>query len=114
MKAWWLAVALMMGAVSSAVADDWHTVTELTAGAKTEASEIGVGRDVRQIQLECREGSVVINTLWVRAREGKREIRVARLFNKGDKQQFDLGSAQAVASFRISHRGPGVCRILVK
>jgi len=50
----------------------------------------------------------------VRGGGGKREIRVARLFNKGEKQQFDLGGSQTVASFRISNRGPGVFRVLVK
>ena len=114
MKAQWLAVWLMIGGAASAMAADWHTVAEITASAKTEASEIGVGRDVREIQIECREGAVVINTLWVRGGGGKREIRVARLFNKGEKQQFDLGGSQTVASFRISNRGPGVFRVLVK
>ena len=113
MKKWWAALAALALSATAAWAD-WQTVAEVTATEKTEARELAVNRTIRTVQLQCTEGSVIVMTLWVREGGAKTEIRVARQFNKGDKQDFDLGQDRNATGFRISDKGPGKYKVHAK
>ena len=106
MKKWWAALAALALSATAAWAD-WQTVAEVSATEKTEARELAVNRTIRTVQLQCTEGSVIVMTLWVREGGAKTEIRVARQFAKGEKQDVDLSHARNVTGFRISDKGPG-------
>ena len=113
MNKWLVVLAMLVLGATSALAD-WKTVAEITATDKAEARELAVNRTIRTVQIECTEGSVIVNTLWVREGGAKTEIRVARLFNKGDKQDFDLSYDRNVTGFRISDKGPGKYKVHAK
>ena len=103
-------VSLAIGAVS-AFAGDWHRCGDYRTGGG--AKEISANyQNVRTVQIQCIEGGVNIQTLWVRNGGQKREIRVAHAFRKGEKMNFDLGG-QDITGFRISDSGDGVYRIHV-
>ena len=106
MKKWILALALVVLGATMAQAD-WKTISEITATDKSEARELAVNRTIRTVQIECTEGSVIVMTLWVREGGAKTEIRVARQFAKGEKQDIDLSHVRNVTGFRISDKGPG-------
>ena len=113
MKKWILAMAMLALSATLARAD-WKTVAEIAATDKSEARELAVNRTIRTVQIECTEGSVIVMTLWVREGAAKTEIRVARQFNKGDKQDFDLSYDRNVTGFRISDKGPGKYKVHAK
>ena len=113
MKKWILALALVVLGATMAQAG-WKTISEITATDKSEARELAVNRTIRTVQIECTEGSVIVMTLWVREGGAKTEIRVARQFSKGDKQDFDLGQDRNATGFRISDKGPGKYKIHVR
>ena len=113
MKKWILALVVMVWGATAAFAD-WKTVAEVTAGKKAEATELAVNRTIRTVQIECTEGSVIVNALWVREGGAKTEIRVARRFNQGEKQDIDLGYDRNVTGFRISNQGPGKFKVHAK
>ena len=113
MKKWWAALAALALSATAAWAD-WQTVAEVSATEKTEARELAVNRTIRTVQIECTEGSVIVMTLWVREGGAKTEIRVARQFNQGDKQDFDLGQDRNATGFRISDKGPGKYKVHVR
>lgn len=113
MKKWILALAVMAWGATAAVAD-WKTVAEVTADKKAQATELALDRTIRTVQIECTEGSVIINTLWVREGGAKTEIRVARRFSQGEKQDIDLGYDRNVTGLRISNQGPGKFKVHAK
>ncbi len=113
MKKWILAMAILALGTTLAEAK-WKTVAEIAATDKTEARELAVNRTIRTVQIECTEGSVIVMTLWVREGAAKTEFRVARQFNKGDKQDFDLGCDRNATGFRISDKGPGKYKVHAK
>ena len=91
---------------------DWQVVAEIPAGG--DAKELAVNRSVRVIQIECTEGSVIVNTLVVREGPAKNPITVARRFNQGERQDIDLGGERQVSGLRISDGGRGKYRVRVK
>ena len=111
MKKWILAMAMLALGAATALAGDWKTVVDVVATDKAEARELTVNRTIHAVRIACIEGSVIVNTLWVREGAAKSEIRVARKFNKGDMQEFDLGGEKNVTGFRISDKGPGTYKI---
>ena len=112
MKKWlWMAVLAMAAAGAWA---DWKTVAEVPVGAQAQATELAVNRTIRTVQIECTDGAVLVNTLWIREGAAKTEIRVARRFNKGEKQDIDLGYDRTVTGFRISNQGPGKFKVHAK
>ena len=113
MKKWMLAVAVMMAGATVALAG-WGTVAEVTAGSKGDAVELAVNRAIRTVQIECTEGSVIVNTVVIREGGAKTPITVARRFNKGEKQDIDLGSVRNVTGLRISNQGPGKFKVHAK
>ena len=113
MKKWILGLTVLALAAMAAWAD-WEKVAEVTATAKSEARELALNRTIRTVQIHCIEGSVIVMTMWVREGPAKNEIRVARAFNAGDKQDIDLGHDRAVTGFRISDKGPGKYRVYAK
>ncbi len=113
MKKWILALAMVAVGATVALAG-WGTVAEVTAGSKGTATELAVNRTIRTVQIECTEGSVIVNTVVVREGGVKTPITVARRFNKGEKQDIDLGSARNVTGLRISNQGPGKFKVHAK
>ena len=113
MKTCWLALVLTVLCATAAFAE-WGTVAEVVAGSQAEATELAVNRYIRTVEIECTSGSVLINTLWVREGAAKTEIRVARRFNAGEKQDIDLGTNRNVTGFRISNQGPGKFKVHAK
>lgn len=113
MKKWILAVAMVATGATVALAG-WGTVAEVTAGSKGDAIELAVNRAIRTVQIECTEGSVIVNTVVIREGGAKTPITVARRFNKGDKQDLDLGSVRNVTGLRISNQGPGKFKVHAK
>ena len=110
----WMAMAALLALGATTALADWHPVADVTATDKSEARELAVNRTIRTVQIECTEGSVIVMTLWVREGGAKTEIRVARQFNQGDKQDFDLGQDRNATGFRISDKGPGKYKVHVR
>ena len=111
MKKWMLVAA--MAAISATVAlADWSTVAEVTAGG--EAKELVVNRNIRVVQIECTEGTVIVNTVVIREGTSKNPVSVARAFTQGQKQDIDLGSERQVTGLRISDGGQGKHKIHAK
>ena len=113
MKKWWAALAALALSATAAWAD-WQTVAEVSATEKTEARELAVNRTIRTVQIECTEGSVIVNTLWIREGGAKTEIRVAKRFSQGEKQDIDLSYDRNVTGLRISNQGPGKFKVHAK
>ena len=113
MKNWMLALALATAVCPAAFGQlqkvEWQLVADVTAGG--DAKELAVNRPVRVVQIECTEGTVIVNTVWVREGGAKTPITVARRFNQGEKQDIDLGNARQVTGFRISDGGKGKYKI---
>jgi hypothetical protein len=103
------AAMILVAAWATAAWAGWGPIAEVTAGG--EAKELAVNRAIRTVQIECTEGSVIVNMIWVREDAAKTPIKVARLFNKGEKQNIDLGSARLVTGLRISDGGKGKYKI---
>lgn len=117
MKKWILAAMVLLLGVSVALAgskkkDRWESIADLTAGR--DAKEVAVNRSIRMVQIECTEGTVIVNTVVVREGGAKDPITVARRFNAGDKQDLDLGRERNVTGLRISDSGRGRYRVNVK
>lgn len=111
MKKWLVAMAVaVLGAMTAQA--EWNTVSEVTAGG--DAKELAVNRSIRTVEIECTEGTVIVNTLVVREGGAKTPITVARSFKAGDKQSLDLGSVRQVTGFRISDGGKGRYKVHVK
>ncbi len=117
MKKWIMAVMVLMLGVTVALAGSkkkvrWETVADLSA--RGDAKEVAVNRSIRMVQIECTEGTVIINTIVVREGGAKDPITVARRFNAGEKQDLDLGRVRNVTGLRISDSGRGRYRVNVK
>ena len=115
MKKWmWAAAMVALGATTAFCGskDRWSTVAELAASRDTK--EVAVNRDVRVVQIECVEGTVIVNTLVIREGEGKNPINVGRRFTAGETQDIDLGGNRQVTGLRISDGGRGKYKIHVK
>jgi hypothetical protein len=108
---WILVLALVALSATVALAD-WGTVAEVTAGG--EAKELAVNRNIRIVQIECTEGTVIVNTVVIREGASKSPITVARAFTQGQKQDIDLGSERQVTGLRISDGGKGKYKIHAK
>ena len=113
MKKWILALALVVLGATMAQAD-WKTISEITATDKSEARELAVNRSIQKVRFECKEGSVIVMTMWVREGAAKTEYRVARQLAPGEKYDVDLGQTRNATAFRISDKGPGRYKIGVR
>ena len=109
-----LAVVALAGALAltaTSFAGDWHTVARLQTGGG--AKEISAVYDnAETVQIECTDGQINVQTLWVRNGGQKREIRVARTLARGQKVEFPLNGS--ITGFRISDSGNGSYKIHVK
>jgi hypothetical protein len=115
MKKWaWALVILFLGAAVAfgGKKDRWSSLTDLSAGK--DAKEVAVNRSIRMVQIECLEGSVIVNTVVIREGGAKDALTVGRRFNTGDKQDLDLGRVRNVTGLRISDGGRGRYRISTK
>lgn len=111
MKKWILIAALVtLGAWPASAG--WKTVAEITAGG--DAKELAVNRTIRTVQIECTDGSVIVNTVVIREGGAKEPIAVARRFEKGEKQNLELGRKRNVTGLRISDNGQGRYKIHAK
>jgi hypothetical protein len=104
-----LGLAMAAMCATTVLAADWQTVADVTAGG--EAKELIVNRTIRLVQIECTEGSVIVNTLWIREGDAKSPIKIARRFTRGEGQNIDLGNERQVTGFRISDGGKGTYKI---
>ena len=111
MKKWILVLAVLVAGSMSASAG-WKTVAEVTAGG--DAKELAVNRTIRTVQIECTEGSVIVNTVVIREGAAKDPITVARRFSQGEKQDLDLGRDRTVTGLRISDGGKGRYKVHAK
>ena len=85
MKKWILIAALVtLGALSASAG--WKVVAEVTAGG--DAKELAVNRTIRTVQIECTDGTVVVNTVVIREGAAKEPITVPS-FQQG--RQAGLG-----------------------
>lgn len=110
-KLWTLSLAAFAAAAAAASAGDWHRVGDYTTGGG--AKEMSANyQNVRTVQIQCLDGGVNIQTLWVRNGGQKQEIRIARSFTKGEKYNIDLGGRD-ITGFRVSDSGNGRYRVHV-
>lgn len=116
MKRWILALVILALSATAAFCDskkdNWQLLAEQTTGG--DAKELVVNRMIRAVQIECSEGSVIVNTVVIREGGSKNPITVARRFNQGEKQDIDLGSVRMVTGLRISDGGRGKYKINTK
>ena len=90
LKNWTIGFAALALTAAGAFAGDWHRAAELTTGGG--AKEVSANyQNVRTVQLQCVEGGVNIQTLWVRNGGQKEEHRVARSLQRGEKYNIELG-----------------------
>ena len=113
MKKWLAMAAVLVLGATSALAD-WHVVADVTATDKSEAREIAVNRSIEKVRFECKSGSVIVMTMWVREGAEKTEVRVARQLAPGEKYDVELGQTRNATAFRISDKGPGRYKIGVR
>ena len=113
MKKWILALAMVAMSATMAQAG-WKTISEIAATDKSEAREITVNRSIQKVRFECKEGSVIVMTMWVREGAAKTEYRVARQLAPGEKYDVELGQTRNATAFRISDKGPGRYKIGVR
>lgn len=111
MKKLAMALAILLAGSTAAMAG-WKTIGEYTSGG--DAKELAVNRTIRTVQIECTDGSVIVNTVVVREGAAKDPITVARRFNKGEKQDLDLGHDRNATGLRISDGGKGRYKVHVK
>ena len=109
---WILALATVAMSATMALAADWRTIEEVKVDGQPK--EMVVNQTLRTVQIECTDGTVIVNTIWVREGAARSPITVTRRFNKGEKQDIDLGSDRLVTGFRIGAGGAGKYKILVK
>lgn len=106
------AITLLAVAPASAK-PKWKNMGDYTADGN--AKEIAINRQVSEIAIDCKEGSIIINTIVVRDGAAKQSYRVGQRFNKGDKTYFiKIGDKRNVSGLRISDGGRGTYRISVK
>ena len=110
----WLAIVAITALGAAAARADWRNLGEVAAGSKSQASDVAVAGTVRVVQVECTDGTVLVNVVSVREGAAKTDIRVMRRFNKGDTQDIDLGYDRNVTGLRISLQGPGRLRVNAK
>lgn len=111
LKNWTMGLAVFAMTAAAAMAGDWHRCGDYRTGGG--AKEVSANfQNARAVQIECIEGGVNIQTLWVRNGGQKKEHRVARSFGRGDRFEIDLGG-QDITGFRISDSGNGRYRINV-
>lgn len=111
LKNWTIGLAAFALAAGGALAGDWHRAAELSTGGG--AKEVGANyQNVRRVQIQCVDGGVNIQTLWVRNGGQKQEHRVSRSLGRGQTYEIELGG-QDVTGFRISDSGNGRYRVNV-
>ena len=103
----WMAMAAVLALGTTAAWADWHVVADVAATEKSEAREIVVNRSIQKVRFECKSGSVIVMTMWVREGAAKTEYRVARQLAAGEKIDVELGQTRNATAFRISDKGPG-------
>jgi hypothetical protein len=111
MKTYWVALALAALCATTARAG-WETVAEVTAGGA--AKELAVDRALRTVQIECTEGTVIVNTVTIREGEAKNPVSVGKAFAKGETRNIDLGYERPVTGLRISDGGQGRYKVNVQ
>jgi len=113
MKKWAVAwMVLVLGTTAALAGSKWTTVGTLTAGGS--AKEVGVNRSIETVQIECTDGTVIVNTVVIREGAAKTPITVAQRFNAGDKRDLAVGGKRNVTGLRISDGGRGSYTIRVK
>ena len=111
LKNWTIGFAALALTAAGAIAGDWHRAAELSTGGG--AKEVSANyQNVRTVQIQCVEGGVNIQTLWVRNGGQKEEHRVARSLQRGEKYNIELGGRDTTG-FRISDSGNGRYRVNV-
>ena len=111
LKNWTIGFAALALTAAGAFAGDWHRCGDYTTGGG--AKEVSANfQNVRRVQIQCLDGGVNIQTVWVRNGGQKKENRVARSLGKGDKYEIELGG-QDITGFRISDSGNGRYRVHV-
>lgn len=106
-------LAVAFGALPVWAGPKWKNLGDFTADGQ--AKEIAVGREISEIAIDVKEGSVIINTLWVREGAAKTEYTVGKRMNKGDATHFiKLNGKRMVTGFRLSDGARGRYRVSVK
>lgn len=107
-----LSVMCMLFIVPSTFAD-WKKVGDKIQ-ASGPAKELTFDREISKFQISVDEGTVIINSVWVRNGAERFEIRVGRAFSKGDKQDIEIGPKQKATGLRLGHSGGGTYNVWVK
>ena len=72
------------------------------------------GFSADDLNVEMKDGAVIVMTMWVREGAEKTEYRVARQLAPGEKFDVELGQTRNATGFRISDKGPGRYKIGVR
>lgn len=107
-------VGLLFAAVPARAEDGWKQAAALEVDGKKEAKEIEVDREVSHFRFKCTEGSVIINTVVVRANGQKDTHKIGKRLEKGEETRFDLSSKTKVDGLRISDDGRGKYTVMFK
>lgn len=113
-----LIAALALAANAARADDEWSKIGEYQAIGRGDAKEVRVDKKIARARIVCTEGSIIINTLVVRA-DGKTEPRkVGSRISKGEKFVIDVVDGKGdkkkhVDGFRISDDGKGSYKVEV-
>ncbi len=111
---WALGLGLGLACVFNAFAKDDRTpqpAPELRATGP--AKEIPVNREATGCRIEVVAGTVVINTVVVRAGRDKLPVTVARSMQAGESADVAFGPRRMVTGLRISDGGGGTYRVVI-
>lgn len=114
MKAWAMAavaIAVLFLTVS-AQAGDWRKKADLFSGGG--GKEVTVDANIKAVKIRCLDGSVIINTIWVREGGRKTQHKVTRRLEKGEEHILHLDTTRYVTGLRIGDDARGKYRVWVK
>ena len=108
------AAGLLLAATPVRADDGWKQIAILEANGKKDAKEVSVDHKTEHIRVKCTEGSVIINTITVRANGKAEPHKVGKRLGKDEEYRFDLDGKTQVEGLRISDDGKGKYMVMYK
>lgn len=105
---------LWLAAAPVRAEEGWKQAAMLETTGKKDAKEVEVDREVSHLRVKCTEGSIIINTITVRANGKADPHKVGKRLDKDEEYRFDLDNKTHVDGLRISDDGKGKYMVMFK